>query len=136
MRDCETIMIDPTTNDFYVLSKREDSVRVYFSPYPFPVDTIRPKEVLRLPLTQIVSGSISTDARQILLKNYNFIYYWKRSDENTLSELLAKKPQELPYDRERQGEAICWNREGTGFYTLSESPELGPPSQLRYYKMK
>ncbi len=133
-RDSETIMIDPTTNDFYILSKREDSVRVYLSPYPFPSDTIRPKEMLRMPLTQIVSGSISNDGHQVLLKNYNSIFYWKRSGEKTLVELLAKKPEALPYDHENQGEAICWNTDGTGFYTLSESPEIGPRAQLRYYK--
>ena len=133
-RDSETIMIDPTTNDFYLLSKREDSIRVYLSPYPFPFDTIRIKEVARLPLTQIVSGSISNDAQQVLLKNYNFIYYWKRSGEKTLAELLTKKPEELPYDHENQGEAICWNSGGSGFYTLSESPEVGERAQLRYYR--
>lgn len=133
-RDSETIMIDPTTNDLYVLSKREDSVRVYLSPYPLTSDTLRPKEVLRMPRTQIVSGSISNDAQQVLLKNYNKIYYWKRAGERTLTELLSKKPEELPYDPENQGETICWNNEGTGFYTLSESPDVGPRAQLRYYK--
>ncbi len=131
-RDTETLMIDPTNNDLYIVSKREDNVNVYLEHYPYP-DTLRPKKVLTIPFNKIVAGSISKDAQEVLLKNYDSIYYWKRTGEKSLIELLAKKPIELPYARELQGEAICWNNDASGYYTLSESPERRM-AYLKFYK--
>ncbi len=131
-RDTETLMIDPATNDLYLISKREDNVNVYLEHFPYR-DTIRPEKVLTIPFHQIVAGSISKDAQEVLLKNYDSIFYWKRSNEKSLPELLAKKPVRLPYKRELQGEAICWNNDASGFYTLSESPEHRM-AYLKFYK--
>jgi len=131
-RDSETIMIDPTNNDFYIISKREKQVHVYLQHFPYP-DTLRPVQVLKIPFTRIVSGSISHDAQEVLLKDYENIYYWKRSGEKSLTELLAKDPIELPYKPEVQGESICWNNDGSGYYTLSESHE-GKMARLKFYK--
>ncbi|HEV8513695.1 MAG TPA: hypothetical protein VGQ59_10480 [Cyclobacteriaceae bacterium] len=131
-RDTETIMIDPTNNDFYIVSKREKHVHVYLQHFPYP-DTLRPEEVLKIPFTRIVAGSISHDSQEVLLKDYENIYYWKRSGEKTLIELLAKDPIELPYKPEEQGESICWNNNASGYYTLSESHE-GKIAQLKFYK--
>jgi hypothetical protein len=133
-RDSETLMIDPTNNDLYLVSKREKHVRVYLQHFPYP-DTIRPAKVLEIPFTRIVAGSISPDAQEVLLKDYENVYYWKRSGEKTLIELLAKEPIQLPYKPEVQGESICWNNDASGYYTLSESHE-GKIAQLKFYKRK
>ena len=37
---------------------------------------------------------------------------------------------ELPYTRERQGESVCWDKYGHGYFTLSEGSH--PP--LYYYQ--
>jgi hypothetical protein len=131
-RDSETIMVDPTNNDFYIVSKREKNVSVYIQHFPYP-DTVRPTKVLKIPFTRIVAGSISPDAQEVLLKDYENIYYWKRAGEKSLTELLAKEPVELPYKPEVQGESICWNHDASGYYTLSESHE-GKMAQLKFYK--
>ncbi len=133
-RDSETIMIDPTNNDFYIVSKREKHVRIYLQHFPYP-DTLRLAEVLKIPFTRIVAGSISLDAQEVLMKDYENIYYWKRSGEKTLIELLAKDPIELPYKPEVQGESICWKNDASGYYTLSESHE-GKIAQLKFYKRR
>jgi hypothetical protein len=131
-RDTETLMIDPTNNDLYIVSKREKNVLVYLQYFPYP-DTLRPAEVLKIPFTRIVAGSISSDGQEVLLKDYENIYYWKRSGEKTLIELLSKEAIELPYKPEVQGEAICWNHDASGYYTLSESHE-GKMAQLKFYR--
>jgi hypothetical protein len=135
VRDCETLMINPTTNDLYLVSKREDDVHVYLEPFPYAGDTLRPKKILTLPMTQIVAGSISPDGREVLLKNYDDIFYWKMSDEKSIQELLTKPPVTLSYDHEKQGEAIGWKNDGSGFYTLSESPDVAL-AYLRFYKRR
>ena len=135
-RDTETLMIDPTTNDLYIVSKREEKARVYLQKYPYPKDTLRPVKVLELPFNWVTSGAISQDGREVLIKNYPTIYYWKRTNEKSLVELLAKTPKEIPYDPEPQGEAICFTIDKSGFYTISETREGKPLAQLKFYKRK
>jgi hypothetical protein len=69
------------------------------------------------------------------MKNYDHLYYWKRWDAETIPELLLRKPIELNYLQEAQGEAIAWTRDGTGFYTLSETVK-NYKGNLIYYKRK
>jgi len=133
-RDTETLMIDPSSNDLYIISKREEKVNVYFQKYPYPKDTLKLSKVLSLPFNWVTAGSISQDGREVLIKNYPSIYYWKRTNEKSLVELLAKNPIEIPYDPEPQGEAICFTNDKSGFYTLSESRAGKPLVQLKFYK--
>jgi len=132
-RDAETVLIDPFTNDLFLISKKEDSVALYTTPYPFSKGTIVLRKVMVLPFTRIVAGSISKDGTQILLKTYVNVYYWKRTPQESLAEALARKPIALPYDREQQGEAIAWADSGDEFYTLSEGT-MGSSADLLMYK--
>ena len=120
-RDAETLLIDPLNYDLFIISKREQAVGLYHAPFPFERDTLLLNKVSTLPMTQIVAGSMSTDGQELLLKDYDNIYYWKRSDKESLVQVLARKPIELSYEREQQGEAISWSLDATAFYTLSES---------------
>src|SRR5258708_8985666 len=135
-RDTEALMIDPTNNDLYIVSKREEKARVYLQKYPYPKDTLRPVQVLELPFNWVTAGSISQDGKEVLIKNYPTIYYWKRTTEKTLAELLAKDPKQIPYDPEPQGEAICFTNDKSGFYTMSETREGKPLAQLKFYRRK
>lgn len=132
-RDTETMMIDPFTNDLYLVSKREDNVGVYRVRQPFTQDVMTAEKVTTIPYFKIVAGSFSPDGLEILLKDYDHIYWWKRSEDEALEEVLLRKPEELPYDREAQGEAITWKLDGSGYYTLSET-NPNKPSTLRFYK--
>lgn len=132
-RDTETLMIDQSTNDLYIVSKREAKVRVYMQKFPYP-DTLKPIKVLELPFNWVTSGSISSNGKEVLIKTYTAIYYWKRTQEKSLVELLAKIPLEIPYDLEPQGEAICFANDGSGFFTLSETRDGAPMAQLKFYK--
>ena len=120
-KDTETLMIDPLTRDLYIVSKREEPVHVYELPYPYSTsDTILATEVLSLPMTQIVAGTISADGKKVLLKNYKTIYYWSNPSGKPLKELLKERAQDIPHEEEPQGESITWAPDGSGFYTLSE----------------
>ena len=135
-RDTETMMIDPLTKDLYIISKREDSVGVYKVPQPFTsTETMIAKKVATIPFFKIVAGAFSPDGTEILLKDYDHIYYWKRSKDESLEATVMRAPEKLPYEREAQGESITWARDGSGFYTLSET-NPGKPAYLRFYKRK
>lgn len=135
-RDAETLMIDPIEKLIYIVSKRTDSVTVYTSPLNFKSnDTLILTKRCKLyfsgfrPLKWITAGDISRDGQQILLKNYEKVYYWKRSNNEPIWQTLLKKPTQLPYKFEKQGEAIGFTLDGKGYYTTSE----GVFSPIYYY---
>ena len=133
VRDTETLMMDPASKDLFIISKREDSVRLYQIQFPFESDTLLANYQYRMPFHKIVAGDISPDGTEVLLKDYEHIYYWKKKGTESILDLLRTPPIQLPYDREPQGESICWNREATGFYTLSETVK-DDRGKLIFYK--
>lgn len=131
-RDAETILIDPDTHELFLISKREDSVGLYRIPVPLSKDTMTLTKVMSMPFHQIVAGSVSSDGRKVLLKDYNNVYLWNRGADETLVQVLARIPIEIPYQREPQGEAIAWSLDGSDFYTLGESPFGRNASLIRH----
>jgi hypothetical protein len=135
-RDTEALLIDPSSNDLYIISKREEKSRVYLQKYPYPKDTLRPIKVLEFPFNWVTCGAISQNGREVFVKNYSNIYYWKRTNEKSLVELMAKNPVEILYTPEPQGEAMCLTPDDSGFYTISETREGKPLAKLKFYKRK
>lgn len=134
-RDSEAMMTDPITNDLYLFSKREDSIRLYRVKYPFAKGKITAEKLATLNFQSIVAADMSADGKEVLIKNYDAIYYWKNVNGEPLEKLLQQPPQVLPYDRERQGEAIAWARDGSGYYTVSEKVD-GELGKLLFYQRK
>jgi hypothetical protein len=126
-KDAETLMIDPLEKLFYIVTKRSKTVSVYTAPLNFtPNDTVTltKRTDLRFrglqPFKWIVSGDISKDGSQILLKSYSRVYYWKRNSNEPVWQTLQRKPQQPPYEQERLGEAIGFAPNGKSYYTVSE----------------
>jgi hypothetical protein len=134
-RDTEAILSDPITKDIYLVSKYEDSVSLYQVKFPSEKDTATAEKVALLPFHKVTAANISADGKEVLLKEYKYIFYWKNENNLPLSQLLLTKPTTLAYDKEPQGEAICWARDGSGYYTLSEKAD-GELGKLLYYKRK
>ncbi len=134
-RDTEAILVDPLSKDIYLVSKLEDSVSLYQIKFPFQNDTLTAEKLAILPLKKITAGNISPDGKEVLLKDYKNVYYWKNDQGLPLSQLMLTVPTVLAYSKEPQGEAICWARDGGGYYTLSEKAD-GRLGRLLYYKRK
>jgi len=83
------------------------------------------------PFKWITAGDISKDGRQVLIKNYTNVYYWKRDGNEPIWKTIEKNPQILPYIQEKQGEAIGFTPNGKGYYTTSE----GVYSPIYYYRL-
>lgn len=132
-RDSEALMIDDVTSDLYVFSKREKQISLYSLPFPQRTDTflIAAKQ-LTMPLTQIVAADFNAVTGEVLLKNYDSVYYWKRNEAESIVELLRNKAKTLPYEPEPQGESICFDRYGKGYYTVSEEAKGVKPALLFY----
>ncbi|MFC1508902.1 kelch repeat-containing protein [Candidatus Omnitrophota bacterium] len=131
-RDAETLMVDPLTKDIYVVSKREYSVRVYLATFPqSTTETIILDHAATLPLSLMVGGDISASGLEILMKSYDYMFYWSRTPEQSLPQVLENEPVIVPYIREPQGEAVCWASDGMGYYTISE--EYQRSAHLYFY---
>lgn len=133
-RDAETLMVDPLTKDIYIVSKREDSVRVYCVSYPQKTSEVVniPDYISAINLTNITAGDISASGTEILLKSYSNIYYWKRENSQRIGEVLQTPPQIVTYIPEPQGEGLSWAPDASGYYTISEEP-AGVPAFLYFY---
>lgn len=136
-RDAETFMVDPSNNDWYLVSKREEQVRLYRYPYPQRPDTSFVLEyVLTLPFNQAVGGDISRDGTEMLVKTYGEIHYWTRPSVSVpIVAMLADSAVKLPYVPEPQGESVAFSADGKGFVTVSEASG-GSTQPLLFYRRK
>jgi hypothetical protein len=109
---------------------------VYKLKYPYSTnDTLTASETISLPYASIVSADYQPGSGDVIMKNYDHIYYWENSQGEDLITLLKKKPVEVPYESEPQGESIAWATDNSGFYTISEVRKKDK-SYLYFYKRK
>lgn len=134
-RDAEALFVDPQSLTCYLISKRDFKVGLYaVNILQSTSESIRVESKTNLPFTFITSADISDDGRWILVKNLTEIFLWQRSAEASVVQTLQQKPIKLPYQPEPQGEAICFDRDSSIFYTISERP-LGLDSYLYRYSI-
>ena len=143
-RDSEAFLIDQTSKDIYIISKRELSKRLYRLPYPQSYSQTNTAEFVQ-ELTfsvgattpfYIVDGNISVDNKEIIIKNYLQIFHWRRNTNESIPDALKRTPTMLPYTAEPQGEGVCFAQDGSGYYTLSEEGPNKLPVKLYSYKRK
>ncbi|MGR3811774.1 PE-PGRS family protein [Jiulongibacter sp. NS-SX5] len=136
--DVEAMLVDPRTKDIYLISKRQlFTVRVYKLPYPQSTDAEDVAEFQGvIPHTFITAADMSQDGKNLIIKNYEAAYYWKVGEDESVFEALRRtRDIGLPYYVEEQGEAICFDHNGSGYYTLSERKDA-PNGTLYYYQQK
>ncbi len=133
-RDAEALLVDPRTRDIIIITKREPQVGVYRVAYPQATDRINTAvKIATLPLTWVTAADISPDGKKILVKTYTGIFQWKRKGKEDLSRTFSRGFEHLPYEIEPQGEAVCWDAKGKGYYTLSERA-IDQELYLYYYR--
>ncbi len=138
--NAETLLLDPLTQDLFVLSKESDQIRVHQFHFPSAPPFRQPAKLMTTLsfdgvnlLDRLVGGDISADGTEVLLKTYEHVLYWSRKDTTTsIPELLQTPADTLPYWPEPQGEAIGFAADGSGYYTLSEE-NLGADIYLYFY---
>lgn len=136
-RDAEAVLVDPLTRDIYIISKPENRVRLYRLKYPQNSNEVATAEALgEIPLSVVTGAAISPDGTEILIRTYTNVYYYKRKTGQSLPDALQlQSGRTLPYRLEPQGEAVCFDRDGKGYYTLSERFNA-PAVSLFYYARK
>lgn len=137
--NAETLMVDPLTKSLFILTKENSKSVVYVADYPQSSSNttlLKAKAILNLDL--LTAGDISPDGSEILLRDKDQIWYWKRSDNESILQTLLKEPQYAPYAvNEKQGEGICFTNNADGYITNTETkshPEQ--VSTLSFYQRK
>jgi hypothetical protein len=134
-KDAETLLADPITGSLFLVSKREPKNALYQVPATaFDEGSATVEKVHEFDFNSSVAGDISKDGSQILIKTYLAVFYWKRTDKQSLVEALKTVPMRLPYVPEPQGEAIGFNFKGDAYFTLSEKRNGVMPTLYRYPK--
>ncbi len=134
-KDTESLMINPKTKDLFVISKREEPVYVYKLKYPqSTTDTTTAQKIASLPFTMAVAADFSADGKEILVKNYKNVFYWK-VDVTDIAKVLQRPGQIVEYEQEPQGESITFSHDGSGYFTTSEMVK-GEKSYLWFYPKK
>ena len=119
-RDAETLMVDPFTKDIYIISKEFVS-RVYRAAYPQSTAGKTTLEyVAKLPWGTATGGDISPDGQMIIVRNYFSASVWMRPKQGPLWRAFDNSECKVPIILEQQGEAICFDANGSGYYTTSE----------------
>lgn len=136
--DCETIMVAPDA-DIYLVSKTthsHDSKVFRVAKTAWGNSNSNPLYISSNTHLAFysqgpspVGGDISPNGNEVLLKTYGHVYYWSVPDHNYI-QALGRNPETLPYTAERQGESVCWDAQGSGYYTTSE----GSNAPIYYYQ--
>lgn len=137
-RDAEAIIVDPQTKDIFILSKEMQATNIYKLAYPQSTTSVTAAEKLgSVPgVALATASSISRDGSELVVRTYLGVYYWKRNAGESVAQTLTRSADKtLPVSLEPQGEAICFELEGKGFYTLSEKGNAASVS-LNFYKRK
>jgi hypothetical protein len=135
--DAEALLVDNNTKDIYVITNRDVPARVYKLSYPQSTNAVNQAVFSgTLSFGGATSAASSPDGKEILIKTFDKVYYWKKKKEQTVMQLLAETPVTISYQQEPQGEAICFKSDNSGFFTLSERPSFITQVLLNFYKRK
>ncbi len=143
-RDAECFLIDQVSKDIFIVSKRENTKRLYKLSYPQSYTQTTTAEFVQelnfsnIPGTPsyITDGNVSVDNQEIIIKNYLQIFHWRRNTNESIPDALKRTPTILPYTAEPQGEGVCFAQDGSGYYTISETGPNFLPVHLYFYKRK
>lgn len=119
--NAEAFLVDKSTKDIFIITKNDNPSQIYKLSPPYNNGEIKTAEkVGQLNYSEVVSACQSSDGKEIILKTYLGLQYYKRNKGQTISDALNGKFKSLAYMIEPQGEAVCFAHDNSGFYTLSE----------------
>ena len=128
--DAEALMVDPLTGDLFVVTKEDNSARIYRATRaeldgdgPLVMTFIR-----QITFQKVSGGDISPDGRIVALRRGSDAARWNRSLTQTVGDALGGNSSSIPVigePDEPNGEALGFHPTGLGYYTISEGVQ--PP---------
>ncbi len=140
-KDAEAIMVHPVSGTIYVITKSGTGLsKVYKFPTPMPAPNVLTiltfVSNLQLPLNDdpltpgnddpnfsyTTAAAIHPCADRFLLRTYRRVYEFRAPSGSSFEAAFAAAPVVLTDTVEGQGEAIEYEANGAGYFTMSESP--------------
>ena len=120
-RDAEVLLVDPVTRDLCIVSKRESLSRVYTAGYPQSTSSATVM-TYRGELTWgwTTGGDVSADGSLVLVRGYISGMVYRREVGMALWEAFGGEECEVPVIAALYEEAICFDGQGCGYYTVRE----------------
>lgn len=120
-RDAETLMVSPARKLIYLVTKAPEGSEVFVAPdrpgsWSGALKLVgRAVPPSSFPGGKLVTGgAISPDGSTVVLRTYFAAYQWSYRD------FPSGRAETVTLASERQGEAICFSKDGTRLYTSSE----------------
>lgn len=144
-RNAEAMIVDPDNGDIYLITKHRAPTEVWRAAYPqsttdtttmvlvatFNVDWRSPAVIPVL--MGATDASISPEGNLILVRSYWLSYLWERRPGEELWRAFNRPPIAVPSTSTTGDpwfeEAICFDAQSRGYFTVSEGPQ--PP--IYYY---
>ena len=132
--DMETLLVDPVSNDLYIIVKNHEEAasNIYRATPPVTTNTapISMDLVGNVPRQMLVGGDMTEGLILLRAANNAGAWMWTRRAHESVEEALTRKGScNLDLTDELQGEAIAVSSDGYGFYTTSE----GENEPIFYY---
>jgi len=120
-QDCESVGVDPTTRTIYLVAKRGRRT-VYELPMPSKAGTKRlvARAVARLDIAPAVAMDISGDGLRAVVLTYALAFEYTRAPGEKWAAAFRRGGRRLRMPGRRQGESICYGRDGKTLYLTSE----------------
>ncbi len=150
--DAETLLVDPVTGDLFIVTKKQNSNTLYRAGVPHGWNggqVVLERVEVALPFKkmrkferyggEVTGGDVSRSGDAIILRDYWHAYLWRRSPGSSIGEALGKKPCKVPVVSpmvDGQGEAIGFDAQGSGYYTIPEATEGVPQIIIYYFEKK
>ncbi len=129
-KDAETLLVDPLNGDIYIITKRNVFSRVYHASYPQSTDkSTKMAQATILPWGLATGGDVSPDGKLVIVRGPTSASIWRRPENEPLWRAFLGEYSTIELIPEPQGEAICFDSNSPGFFTLSEKPN----QPLYYY---
>ena len=133
-RDCESVAVDMVNDKIMLLSKRDNPPILYALPLIKQRNTVarRCAEIKPLPRrvqektrfskysNQPTAMDISSDGLSAVVLTYDRAFYFSKMESEDWGTVFSGPMKEVIFPRLRQGESVCFNKNGSSIYVTSE----------------
>ncbi len=133
MLDADTLIVDPVNSDLYLITRETNPNRpgLYRAPASQLINgaSITLERKANLPTSwsssnvdgQPTGGDISPDGDEIIIRGYHKASLWSRPPGTNLWDAFSNTETVIPVAIDPHGEAIGFDSQGLGYYTLSDN---------------
>ena len=120
------LMVDPVSNDLFVVTYESLSARVYRATQQTLIaNGTMTLAATTLQIQQVTAADISADGSQIAMRSEGEALRWIRKAGQTIAEALATTPQMAMVLEafETSGQSLAFAADGSGYYTTGQGPD-------------